>query len=309
MSFSSDIKKELARADIDNNCCIKAELCAFICFSGSISFSNGKYLLKISTESSIAAKRCSSLIKKLFELSDELVIRKMKAGRGGYSYILVIDDSLFAQNILKSVYLIDEEFENHVAFRINEEIVKSEHCMRSFVRGAYLGGGSVTDPEKGYHLEFTTHYHNLSSDFQSALRKYGFNPKNVKRKSSHVTYFKGGDEICDFLIFMGANNCMMEYTNIRILKDTRNNINRKINCESANMDKAINAAMKQLEAIKKIRKNNGFDNLPDSLKAVIFAREDNPDATLSELAEMVKISKSGISHRLSKIIEIADKIS
>lgn len=309
MSFSSDIKKELVRADMDNKCCMLAELCAFICFGGNISFSGGDYTLKISTESSSAARRCFSLIKKLFDIKGDFDIKKSRAGRGGHSYTLLIEDSDFAYKILKSVYLIDKEFENHVAFRINKKITDNEHCMRSFVRGAYLGGGSVTNPEKGYHLEITTHYHNLSSDFALALEKYGFKPKSVKRKSSHVTYFKGGEEICDFLIFMGAFNCMMEYTNVRIVKDTRNNVNRKINCETANMDKAINAAMRQIEAIKKIRKNNAFDNLPDNLKDVLLAREENPEATLSELADIIKISKSGTSHRLNKLCEIAEKIN
>jgi len=309
MSFSSDIKKELVRAGMDERCCMQAELCAFICFGGNISFSGGQYVLKISTESASAARRCFSLVKKLFDIKTELDIKKSRAGRGGYAYSLVIDDSDFAYSILKSVYLIDEEFENHVAFRINKKIVENEHCMRAFVRGAFLGGGSTTNPEKGYHLEITTHYHNLSSDFSKALQKYGFNPKSVQRKSSHVTYFKGGEEICDFLSFMGAFNCMMEYTNIRIVKDTRNNVNRKVNCETANMDKALNAAFRQLEAIKKIRENKSFDNLPDTLKDVIVAREENPEATLSELAEIIKISKSGTSHRLNKILEIAEKIN
>ena len=266
--------------------------------------------MKISTESAAAAKRCFVLIKKLFDIKSELDIKKSRAGRGGFAYALIVDDSDLVHSILKSIYLIDDTFENRVAFRINKRIYESEHCMRAFARGAFLGGGSVVNPEKGYHLEITTHYHNLSKDFASSLERYGFVPKNILRKSSHVTYFKGGEEICDFLSFMGAFNSMMEYTNVRIVKDTRNRVNRKVNCETANMDKALGAAFRQMDAIGKIRKSGRFEDLPEALKDACILREENPEATLSELAGIIKpaVSKSGISHRLNKIIEIADKI-
>jgi len=197
-----------------------------------------------------------------------------------------------------------------VAFRINKKISDNDHCARAFARGAFLGGGSVTNPEKGYHLEVTTHYKNLASDFSLMLQKYGFAPKSIGRKSSHVTYFKGGEEICDFLSFVGAFNSMMEYTNIRIVKDTRNNVNRKVNCETANLDKALNAAFRQIEAIKRIRQIGLYDDLTPGLKEAAILREENPEATLSDLADIAKpaISKSGISHRLNKLVEIADKI-
>lgn len=310
MSFSSDIKKELLRANAEKKCCLLAEMCGIICFCAQITLSEGKFSLKFSTESVAAARRCFMLIKKLFDIKSDLDIKKSRAGRGGYAYSLIIDDSDLVYKILKSVYLIDDAFENRVAFRINKKIYESEHCMRAFSRGAFLGGGSTVNPEKGYHLEIATHYHNLSSDFVMALERYGFSPKSIMRKSSHVTYFKGGEEICDFLSFIGAFNSMMEYTNIRIVKETRNRVNRKVNCETANMDKALSAAFRQMDAIRKIRKSGTFDELPDALKEVCVLREENPEATLSEMAKIMtsKISKSGISHRLSKIIEIADKL-
>ncbi len=310
MSFSSDIKKELLRADTGKRCCLLAEICGIICFCAQITLSKGSFSMKISTESVAAARRCFVLIKKLFDVKSDLDIKKSRAGRGGYAYSLIVDDSDLVYKILKSIYLIDDAFENRVAFRINKKIYESEHCMRSFARGAFLGGGSTVNPEKGYHLEIATHYHNLSSDFNMALERYGFSPKSILRKSSHVTYFKGGEEICDFLSFIGAFNCMMEYTNVRIVKDTRNQDNRTVNCETANMDKALKAAFRQLDAIEKIRKSGAFEDLPDALKEVCVLREENPEATLSEMAEIIRpsISKSGISHRLNKILEIADKI-
>jgi len=310
MSFSSDIKKELVRIEAEKKCCIRAELGAFICFGASVMAEDGGFSIKISTENASAAKRCFMLIKKIFNPKIELEIKKSKAGRGGFAYVLNIDDHNLCYDILKETNLIDSDFEKNVSFRVSPEFTEKDHCVRAFIRGAFLGSGSTANPEKGYHMEFVTHHHNLCNDFIKLLKLAGFEAKVIKRKSNHVIYFKGGDEIEELLGFMGAVNCMMEFTNVRIMKYTRNNVNRKVNCETANMDKALTAAWSQIESIKKIREAKEFDNLPDSLKEIALLREENPEATLTELANKIvpAISKSGVSHRLKKLMEIAEKL-
>ncbi len=310
MSFSSDIKKELVRVDSDKKCCMMAELCAFICFGANVFTDSGKFTIKISTESASAAKRCFTLIKKLFNPKIDIVTNKSKSGRGGYAYVLNIDDTDLCYEILKDCKLIDSDFEKNVSFRIDNSISDNECCVRAFIRGAYLGAGSTANPEKGYHMEFVTHHHNLYSDFISVLKKAGLEAKVIKRKSNYVAYYKSGDEIEDILGFMGAVNCMMEFANVRIMKFTRNNVNRKVNCETANMDKALQAAWSQIEDINVIRQAKEFENLSDSLKYIAILREENPEATLMELAKKTvpPISKSGVSHRLKKLTEIANNL-
>lgn len=310
MSFSSDIKKEISRAETGSRCCIKAELCAFICFGAAVTKTEDGFSIRISTENASAAKRCFTLIKKAFNPKIELEIQKSRAGRGSYAYVLNIDDDLLCRTILKDTGLWDKDFDEHITFRISDEISGKECCAKSFIRGAFLAGGSSATPEKGYHTEFVTHHHNLSKDFSAHLRNMGIEPKIIKRKSNYVLYYKGGDENEDLLGIMGAVNCMMEFANVRIMKETRNNVNRKVNCETANMDKALQAAWQQLEAIKKIRMSGEFEKLSPPLKQIVLLREENPEAPLSEIAKKTNppISKSGTSHRLAKLCEIANNL-
>ena len=307
MSFASDIKSEILRAESGSTCCSRAELCGIICFSAGITYKNGKAALKISTESEAAAKRFLNLVRRLFGGTDIVMGESVS---GGGITLFTIEIKSGADKILRELYLYDEVFDNHVSFRIRPEILECENCERAFLRGAFLGGGTATNPQKGYHLEFYTHYHKLSEDTAALLRKLGFPAKTSLRKSSHVIYLKGGDEIADFLAAVGAFNAMMNLTNIKIEKETNNDFNRANNCDMANTDKAFGAAIKQIQDIEKIKQSGKFECLSAQLKEAANLRLLNKELSLEALGKLLNppLSKSGISHRFKKIAEIADNL-
>ena len=311
MSFASEVKKEIMRTDFEKDCCCRAELCAIICFCGSVSYEEGQPKLRVATESAAAAKRCFALLKRSFGITGGVETKKSRAGRGGYSYVLEFDKGDITKEILSGLKLFDDEYREHVRFVLSDALIGDECCKRAFVKGAFLGGGSLANPEKSYHLEFATHHHGLADDSADLLAGLGFTPKIIIRKSNYVLYFKNSEEIADILSLLGAYRAMMEFTNVKIVKDTRNNVNRQVNCETANLNKTWQAAREQVEAIEKIKKAGLFDGLPDGLRAIAEARMEYPEENLEFVAAKITppLSKSGAAHRLKKLLEIADKIS
>ena len=242
-------------------------------------------------------------------VSASIATAKNKLVRGGNIYSLALNEKE-TEKLLRKLRLYDREHKENVVFHINPEVVKMPCCKKAFVRGAFLGGASVVNPEKGYHLEFVTNRYNLSQDFCNLLLEFGLRPKSIKRKSSYIVYFKNSDEISDILSIIGAHNMFMEFLNVKILKETRNNINRKVNCENANIDKTISAAFLQIKAINRLKETGVFDSMPEHLKALAELRLKNKGETLQELGEMMepKISKSAVNHRFRKIIELYEKL-
>ena len=307
MSFASDIKNELLKAESASLCCSKAELCGIICFCAGIKYKNGKASLKITTESEAAAKRFLSLLRRI-SAGTGIATGESTTGRGTDSFFIELKGG--TDTILHMLYLYDDVFDNHISFRIRPEILACENCAKAYLRGAYLGGGTATNPQKGYHLEFYTHYHKLSEDAALLLKNLGFSAKTALRKSSHVIYLSGADEIADFLASVGAFNAMMHFMNIKIEKETNNDFNRANNCDMANTDKAFGAAIKQIKNIEKLKKNGKFDTLPPQLRDVATLRLRHKELSLEAIVKLVipPLSKSGISHRFRKIAEIAKEI-
>ena len=194
-----------------------------------------------------------------------------------------------------------------MAHHINFAALEEEHCRTAFFRGAFLAGGSVTDPAKGYHLEFATSHLSVSRELMTLLREGGFEPKGVKRGANHMVYFKRSEDIADFLTNLGAPLAAMELMNAKAEKDLRGGVNRRVNCDAANLDKAVEAAQAQLEAIRKLQKRADLGELPPKLREVALLRLENPDLTLSELGELCQppITKSTLSYRLKKLSELA----
>ncbi|MBO5364384.1 MAG: DNA-binding protein WhiA [Clostridia bacterium] len=190
-------------------------------------------------------------------------------------------------------------------YRIPQELVESECCKRALIKGAFLGGGTVINPRKNYNLELTTPYPALAKDMAELLESVGFSFKSVQRKSKEVLYLKNSEAISDFLSYIGAFRAQMELLNIKIEKEIRNDFNRAANIETANLEKTINAAVQQVKAIEEIQRRIGLDNLPDDLREVAKLRLANKDASLSELGAMMNppLTKSGINHRLKKLME------
>lgn len=305
MSFASEVKNELIKIENRDVCCDRAELCGMVCFGGSTYINEGQRCFKVTSENAAAVRRCFGLIKKLFSVSSGVSTEKSKLGRGRFSYSLVLAEPETVTRVLDGLSLLEGD---DVKFSLDPAIVEQDCCRRAFVRGAFLGGGSMCAPEKEYHMEFVTHYAMIVKDFTEIFESFGLAPKTVLRKSKYMIYFKGGDEIEDALNVIGAHRALMEFMNVRILKETRNNVNRKVNCETANMDKALNAAFAQIQAIEKLKKTNKFESLTPALRELAELRVQNPEVTLAELGAMMTppLTKSGVNHRIKRIMEAAD---
>ena len=313
MSFSSITKNELSRMHLEEKCCLLAELAALIRMSGSIQIGGfGKVNLKVSTENAAIARRIFTLLKNLYNVHTEVMVRKNKQLKKNNNYLMIVDYRSDAEKILIDVGILnrDEKQYYKINYGIPEEIVKKRCCKRSYIRGAFLGGGSISNPEKTYHLEFVTHSQEHSEDLCRLINTFGLNAKIVIRKESYVIYLKEGEQIVDLLNIIGAYSALLKLEDIRILKEVRNNINRIVNCETANLGKTINASIRQIKNIEYIDKTIGIDNLPENLIDIARLRLAHREASLKELGMMLSptVGKSGVNHRLRKLEEIAEDL-
>ncbi|MBS4534792.1 DNA-binding protein WhiA [Clostridium sp. D2Q-14] len=313
MSFSSKTKNKLSRLEINDSCCPKAELAALVRMSGSIQLTGSRKInLKFSTENAAIARRIFTLIKTLHNTQTEVMVRKNKQLKKNNSYLMIIHDPDSVDAIIKDTGLFKLHDNNilNINYKVPKHIIKKRCCKRAYIRGAFLGGGSLSDPEKTYHLEFVTHNKEHGKDLSKIINSFNLNSKIVLRKDNYVVYIKEGEQIVDLLNIIGAHNSLLELENIRVLKDIRNNINRIVNCETANLSKTINAALRQVENIEYIKSTIGIDELPENLQEVARARLTHREASLKELGNMLMppIGKSGVNHRLRKIEEIAEEL-
>jgi len=298
MSFTIDVKNELCNEFPTSRCCIRAHLAGIALFCGASVFESGKNLFRMRTESKIVAERIVALCAELLDTEPEIV-------KTGKIYTIDIKENL--EKFLTELGIM----QNGVTrFLVNPFIVHDECCKASFVSGAFLGGGYVKTPKNGYHFEIKTHYRDLSRDLTEIMTDMGFEPKTVTRKSEFVSYIKQSDVICDILGLFGATEAMFELCNVKIFNDMKNKVTRRANCDIANINKSVAAATEQIAAINKIKEKRGLSSLPDVLEEIAKLRLENPDANLKELGELVSppISKSGVNHRLKKIIKIAEEI-
>jgi cell division protein WhiA len=307
MSFASETKKELTNLEV-KDCCGRAELSALIQINGSLSFTNKKLAVDIQTENAAIARRIYTLIKKNYPISVELLVRKKMRLKKNNVYIVRLVEK--ARHILEDLGIIGDGFE--LLNRISPELIKKKCCKRSYLRGAFLASGSVNNPEtSSYHLEISSLYKEHNDALCELMNSFDLNSKTLERKKGFITYLKEAEKITDFLIIIGANNALLRFEDVRIVRDMRNSVNRLVNCETANLNKTIGAAIRQVENIKYIKGSIGLEVLPEKLREIAELRVEYQDVTLKELGEMVSggtISKSGINHRLRKIDEIADKL-
>ena len=306
MSFASEMKNELTRIEVDDDCA-KAELSALIRMNGNLSISNQQFVINVQTENAAIARRIFSLIKKCFGVEVEVLVRKKMKLKKNNIYISRI--KVKAKEILDELGILQDGMFKQ---EIDKSILKNDICKRSYLRGAFLAGGSVNNPEtSSYHLEIFSLYEEHSADLTALMNQYELNSKQLERKKGYISYLKEAEKISDFLSLIGGYQALLKFEDVRIIRDMRNSVNRLVNCETANLNKTVSAAMKQVESIQLIDKEIGIDNLPDRLREVARLRIDNQDVSIKELGEMVstgKISKSGINHRLRKLNEMADKI-
>lgn len=313
LSFSSVAKNELSRIDLDKKDCTLAELAALIRMNGSIQINGlGKMNLKFSTENAAIARRIFSLVKDLYNIQTEVMVRRNKQLKKNNNYVVFIDHSNKAEEILRDTGVLDVDSDGSyaISYSIPEELIKERRCKRAYIRGAFLGGGSVSNPEKTYHLEFVTNSEEHSRGLCDLINSFGLTAKIVLRKDNYIVYLKEGEQIVDLLNIIQAHNALLKLEDIRILKEMRNNINRVVNCETANLAKTINASIRQITNIEYIDSVMGIRNLPENLIDIANLRLENRDASLKELGELLspQIGKSGVNHRLRKLDEIADDL-
>lgn len=298
MSFSSNVKAELCKISMNKKCCALAEAYGVLLYCNTFSEKE----VRIVTGSPDFAARLQKLFKRAFGLGFDVLPAQQTKGKQTF---LITD----GEKIKKIFNACGYEPGTMVAHHINLGVLEEDCCREAFVRGGFLAGGSVTDPQKRYHLELVTDHFNVSRGAYSILLEMGFSPKDTARAGNYITYFKQSEAIEDFLTTIGAPLSAMEIMAAKVEKDMRNAINRRVNCDSANADKVVNAAQEQLEALRRIERELGIENLPENLQEAALLRIANPEASLADLAVLSDppVSKSGLSHRLRKLMEIAKK--
>ena len=297
LSFSAAAKAEICRLQPAKHCCALAQCFGILLFCNSFSADS----IRIITESREFAYTLPRLFKKAFNLDFDSFPSMASPGK----LIFQITDPEKIQTIMEQYGFHPNET---LALHVNMPIVEEECCKASFLRGAYLAGGSVPDPEKGYHLELaTTHQSVAAESFLLLSEALGFDPKKAKRGGGQVLYFKQSDQISDCLTFLGAPVAAMGIMEAKLEKELNNKINRRCNCDDPNISKVVEAAQEQLGAIRTLRLRGVVQQLPGKLQQAILAREENPEASLSELAAMMEppISKPAMNHRLKKLLELA----
>ena len=299
VSFSANAKSEMCRVFPQRACCALAESFGILLFCNSFSREG----IRIITESREFAQFLPKLFKKAFNLSFDLFPSLEAPGK----LVFQITNPDKLDVIMESCgFSLDRTLSLHV----NLPVVENDCCKAAFLRGAFLAGGSVTDPEKGYHMEFVFDHEDMAEEFIQILKTFSIGAKMVLRKKNYVVYIKDGEEIVDMLNIMGAHISLMNLENTRIMKDMRNSINRILNCETANIAKTVNAATKQVEDIMLIQKLYGLHRLPDNLRQVAEVRLAYPEASLVELSQLMDppVGKSGVNHRLRKLSELAERL-
>lgn len=311
MSFSGNVKEELSHQIAQARHCQIAELAALISMCGAVVIMPGeKYRIKIHTEKIAVARKCFTLVTKTFNIRTDISVRR-NLEKGSETYMLVIREHEDALRILQATKLIGEREDAYSALHIVDPIlVQQPCCKRAFLRGAFLAAGSMSDPNKAYHFEIVCTTVNMAEQLRRMMCSFSMDAKIVARKKMYVVYLKEGAQLVDMLNIMEAHVSLMELENVRILKEMRNAVNRKVNCETANINKTVSAAVKQVEDIRYIQQTIGLDKLSDGLKEMAILRLEHPDATLKELGEISDppVGKSGVNHRLRKIGEIAEGV-
>ena len=312
MSFSSHMKEELSRQLSPARHCQIAEIAAILSLCGRIQISgDDRYSIKIHTENVTVARKCFTLLKKTFNIGTDISIRRNSHLGKNRIYSVCVKQHEDALRVLKATKLLSEDGEiGENLSVVGNVVVQNPCCRRAFLRGAFLASGSISDPEKFYHLEIVCATEAKAKQIRSIMATFNMEAKIVIRKRYFVVYIKEGNQIVDMLNVMEAHLSLMEFENIRILKEMRGNVNRQVNCETANINKTVSAALKQVDDIVYIRDTIGFESLPPGLLQIARARLEKPEATLKELGEDLEppVGKSGVNHRLRKLCDMAQRL-
>jgi len=312
MSFSSKVKEELSRQWSPARHCQIAETAAVLSLCGRVKISaSDHYAIEIHTENLAVARKYFTLLKKTFNINTDVLIRRGQMPGRSRTYMVAVREHEDALRVLQASKLLDSygEIAEDLSL-IHNVVVQNVCCKRAFIRGAFLCAGSISDPEKFYHFEIVCSSKTKAVQLMELIQSFEVDAKIVKRKKYYVVYVKEGAQIVELLGIMGAGVSLMNLENVRILKDMRNTVNRKVNCETANINKTVNAAVKQVEDIIYIRDTAGLHSLPENLEETALLRLEYPQASLKELGALLStpVGKSGMNHRLRKICSIANEL-
>ena len=309
MSFSSELKEELSKiSNHKNECCKLSELAGYLITNCNVVKENGEFILKMTTENSSAIRRVYNAFKNLYDIEPITNVTNHVMNKE-MLFELIVSDKMDLQKIFENA-LINIDSNLQIVIDDKGKIKEKECCMKAFIRGVFMGGGSITSPENANHLEIVLNNVQNANFINSILYDLGINAKIIKRKKMTVIYIKDSEAISNFLILIGSNKATLTFEQTRVEKEYRNNMNRKINCEVANMDKIAVAASRQLNDILLLKKMQRFEELPDEVKKIAKLRLKYPEANLEKIGEMLepKLSKAGVSHRFKKIKMLADEL-
>ena len=301
MSFSGQIKEELAQVISSPRHCQLAELAALVQFCGHIE-EDGSLLVQ--SENPLVIRKCFTLLKKTFKIE---AVAKSQMQTQNYRLFVTGEDAF---RVLEALKICDTAGHLMMRHLTDPVLIKNSCCKRAYLRGCYMAVGSMSDPYKSYHLELVCGLQAQAEQLLKILHDFSLDAKMIVRKKYYVVYMKEGENIADFLNLTEAHKALMEFENTRIYKGMRNMVNRKVNCEAANITKTVNAATRQVEDIRLIREKMGLEGLPEPLRQMAYVRLENPQASLGELGKLLDppVGKSGVNHRLRKLGELAKEL-
>lgn len=315
MSFATETKNELSRVVTEKKCCQLAEIAGFVRVAGSLGMTfqpgGSKFTISIATDNPAVARHYKRMLEEYFKVETEIEVGEAQGPKKGHSYIISIGKEKGEQVLREVGILLVREGNNYISDGIYGDLIRSKCCKKAYLRGVFMGAGTMTDPNKGYHLEFVCASKILAADLKKMINSFvDLNVKTVKRKEKHIVYMKSGEYICDTLSLMGADSQRLEFENVRLKKELLNETVRLTNCDNANTDRTLDASQHQIENIKKIAELKGLESLPEKLRVAAELRLEYPEASLTQLGELMDppMKKSGINNRLRKIEEIANKL-
>lgn len=307
-SYSAEVRNELARIVDEQECCKIAELASLMRMGGTMLIGGNSNLgIKFTTENAAVARKTLTLIKSGFHLKTEVVITRGRRLKKNNSYMIKVVPSPVVTELLSVLGIMRGD---NINVSSDSGLIRKACCRRAYLRGSFLGGGSVNRPEGDYHLELVTSNLDFAKTLLRLMKYFSLPVRLAERKNDYVVYVKDGDGIAAFLRIIGAHNALMVFENVRVVKDMRNQVNRLVNCETANLQKTVNAAVRQVNCIKRIIEQKGLAKLPYSLREVAEIRLAYPEATLQELVDAMegRVGRSGMNHRLRRLEQIAGEL-
>ncbi|HHJ98568.1 MAG TPA: DNA-binding protein WhiA [Actinobacteria bacterium] len=307
MSFTAEVKEELARIEAAKACCARAELSALIRVEGALHFTGqGRVRLEIATETAPVARKVIKLLHGTYDLETELTVRRSVLHRSN-NYLITVIDQPALQSALTEMGIIDHSYAP--LYELPSSLVKKDCCAIAYLRGVFLGGGFVADPHGDFHFELTAESEPIAHDLVHLMARFDIHARVTQRRGAYTVYLKGAEPIVTFLALVGAHRALLRTEDVRILKEMRNDVNRLVNAETANLQKTAAAAAGQVAAVRAIERARGLESLPPALREIASLRLEYPEVSLRELGELADppLSKSAVYHRIRRLEELAEE--